>query len=253
MTSAFISCSAFLKAHRFVEYASHQFYHVEAGLWIYYLPNAMKSVDEAIAFREKVLAKRKEGATVFVIRQSVWEMRLTLIQTLIQAKLQKLIAVFARDLRVEIVSEDIAKEFLSRHHLLGFTKGKWYVALFVPPHRMYRFSRNPEILQANNGLLAIAIFGKTIKRNKPGVEGMRSLEWIRLATLPTIRLVGGISKLFDFMFDQEPFDDMMTYVDIETNDARGLMGFGFQVEEMMDPMELTTGFNLGNYKLRYVR
>lgn len=253
MVSNLASCIAFLKAHQFVEQGPQRYYHSEADLWVFYLENQLSSKDEALTLQQEVLNNRKQDANIWVIRASVWEARASLIQRMLQAKLKKLIAVFARDLRLELVSEPTAKEFLTANHLLGFSKGKWYVAIVVPPHRRYRFSQYPEIVQANNGLLAIAIFGKTLIRNRTGVEGMRSLEWIRLATIPSIRLVGGLSKLFDFIQEKEAFDDIMTYVDVESNDARGLQRFGFRLEEITQPIDLPSGFNLGNYKLRYVR
>jgi hypothetical protein len=32
-----------------------------------------------------------------------------------------------------------------------------------------------------------------------------------------------------------------------------LLSLGFHLEELMDPMAISEGFNLGNYKLRYVK
>ena len=45
----------------------------------------------------------------------------------------------------------------------------------------------------------------------------------------------------------------MTYVDIECNDSKGLQAIGFSVEEITDPIAIGDEYNLGNYKLRYVR
>ncbi|MEY2792242.1 MAG: hypothetical protein RJA76_234 [Bacteroidota bacterium] len=215
---------------------------------IIYLETSPNSLEQSNDLQKEVLNLRYKGFLVWVIRQKVWLNKKKLIQILIQSRLQKQLAVFARDIHIKMVSEDVSYAFLEKYHLLGFTKSRFYLGIYIPTHRIHRYSSNglPE-------LIGVAIFGKNLIRKKEGFQGKKSLEWVRLATLPWIRIVGGISKIFNYMEDLEAFDDIMTYVDIESNDAKGLKGFGFHLEEISPPMMVEDEFNLGNYKLRYVK
>ena len=243
----------FLTELQFEEQATNRFFHPNTSLYVYFVETNTNTYANVLEMQKQVIELRKEGAKLWVVRQSVWEKKEALIRRMMLAKLNKLKAVFARDLQVVEVSEVQAKSFLENFHLLGFTHGNRYLGLKIPDHRLFRFQDFDYLNKECNGFLAIAIFGKTITRKKIGYEGMRSLEWIRLATIPSIRLVGGITKFFEYCYKKSPFDDIMTYVDIENNDAKGLMSLGFKLEEITPPLALDKEFNLGNYKLRYVK
>ncbi len=239
---------AFILDFPFEEIRENYFFHSNQNLIIYFLENYQQIENKAIELQKEVISLRGRETNVLVIREQVWLHKAELVKILIKNKLQKRIGVFARDLHVQLISKELAADFLNQYHPLGFTNSRIYLGVYIPKHRAFRFQKNdlPE-------LIAVATFGKNITRKKVGVEGQKSLEWIRLATLPTIRMVGGISKIFHFLHSVEAFDDIMTYVDIEWNDAKGLLNMGFVLEEITLPINLGKEFNLGNYKLRYVK
>jgi len=238
----------FLLSLSFVENENHHFVHPDSRVYIIYKFPCVTTKEEALKLQNEIISLRKQDWKVRVIQQDIWEKKNDLIKWQISRSLLGLQTVFARDLEVHLIDDKIAFSFLEKYHLLGSTKGKYYFALSIPPHREFRFKK-----LGISGMVAVAVFGRTIIRNKVGFEGKKSIEWIRFATLPSIRIVGGITKVFNYLYNLDAYDDIMTYVDIESNDAKGLESIGFQMEEIMDPMALIHGYNLGNYKLRYAR
>lgn len=248
LNTSFDSFREFVTSLSFEQIDNVNFVHKKERIWLIFVADHISSKEEGIEWQQRVLELRKESWTVRLIRKQVWDSKKELICLKIKYMMTGLIAVFARDLSVFSIAAKEADKFLDQYHLLGHTKGVHYVALTIPPHRAFRFEKN-----GINGIVAVAVFGRNIIRKSVGFEGTRSMEWVRFATLPSIRVVGGITKVFDYMYGLEAFDDIMTYVDIESNDAKGLQNIGFQVEEITLPIQLASGFNVGNYKLRYVR
>lgn len=238
----------FVTSLSFVQIDKVNFVHTNERIWLIFTAECISSKEEGIEWQQRVLELRKESWKVRLIRKEVWDIKQELICTQIKHMVTGLTAVFARDLSVFSIAAKEADTFLDQYHLLGRTKGNHYVALSIPPHREFRFEKN-----GMKGIVAVAIFGRNIIRKSAGFEGTRSIEWVRFATLPSIRVVGGITKVFDYLYGLDAYDDIMTYVSIESNDAKGLLGIGFQVEEITLPIQLDRGFNVGNYKLRYVR
>ncbi len=249
MNSYFLTFKDFILKLQFIEKEVGYFYHANSKVILFFVHSNQQSLQAAFDLQDKVLGLRKESWKVLVVREVVWRNKEQLIRSVILFKMQKLISVFARDLHVKKITETEAIDFLQKNHLLGACKGKMYIALYIPPHRAFRFEK----YGFSRKTLAVAVFGKKLTRKKEGFEGQKSIEWARFATLPSIRIVGGISKVFEFVNELSPFDDVMTYVDIESNDAKGLLSLGFHLEDIMDPMAVSEGFNLGNYKLRYVK
>lgn len=248
MSSSFHTFQDFATSLSFQQIDSIHFVHQVDKIWLIFIDEDIAEIEMARKWQQKVLQLRNESWKVRVLRKEVWDQRNELIQVQIKCMLRGLTPVFARDLSVIRITSKEASEFLNKHHLLGATKGNHFIALSIPAHRAFRFEK-----KGLNGIVAVAVFGRNMTRKKVGFEGIRSIEWIRFATLPSIRIVGGITKVFDFLFGLDAYDDMMTYVDIESNDAKGLQRLGFQVEEITSPIQLVNGFNLGNYKLRYGR
>lgn len=248
LTNSFSRFKEFVLQHQFVKQANQSFLHLNAHLKVFFVESGKNTKNASKNLQKQVLELRKNGFQVFVVREENWLNKELLIREIIRYKLQKLIAVFARDLKVSKISASDAKDFLKKNHLLGLVKSRTYIALYIPEHRKFRFEKF-----GFSGIVAVAVFGKNMLRKKEGFEGTKSVEWARFVTLPEIRIVGGITKVFDYLNEMDPFDDVMTYVDIENNDSKGLQNIGFTLEEITEPIQLNDGYNLGNYKLRYVR
>jgi hypothetical protein len=134
----------------------------------------------------------------------------------------------------------------------GFLKGSSYYACIVPPHRFFRGIDSP-YLYKGHPLLAVAVFGKSLVMKEPDLEGFLSGELIEIATLSSIRLVGGLTKFLQAYKDVNPeMHNVMTYVDKEWNTGKGFMSVGFMKIGETEPIQLVNRMNKGNLKLRYV-
>ena len=82
---------------------------------------------------------------------------------------------------------------------------------------------NPERLDINQ---------KWLKEN----GYIRSYEWIRYASLPGIRVIGGMGKLLDAFVEYVKPDDVMSYADLEWSDGEVYRTLGFEQEGVKEPV-----------------
>lgn len=187
----------------------------------------------------------------------IWEDQWIISQLAIEkqliARVKPLRSVFARDTRIVSIDAAVARDFLDKEHVKGFLKGSRYLGCIVPPHRVFRGIESSYTFEGNP-LLAVAVFGKSITMNEPGFEGCISGELVEIATLSSIRLVGGLTKFLQAYKDLHPdLHNVMTYVDKEWNSGKGFMAVGLEKVGDTDPIRFDTiRMNKGNLKLRYV-
>ncbi len=218
-----------------------------------------------LKLRNDILQSRNSGLKKFIIWEDRYIRNPELIESTILLRLGKSKKIHARDLQIIQVSADFAKEFMIKHHILGFAAGKDYLALVYPDHRKYRY-KGPIYPYGNYWVVGMAIFGKRMKLKEFNLSGKYSQELIRFATVSNHHIIGGWSKLLEFQIKQKELNDIMTYVDIEWNDASGLRYLGFKLDQLTKPLyfEMVDNrrrkieslnhadfFNLGNYKLRW--
>lgn len=219
------------------------------------------SLEQIIQLRNELLEARKSGRQVFHLWEDIYLQNPDLIQATISARLGNLNTIHARDLTLLPVENDIAYEFLSKHHILGFSPAKEFIALAYSPHRHFRY-QGPFMAYKDYRIVGMAGFGRTITLKK---DGKSSQELIRFASVAGSQIIGGWSKLLKFHLRSKNIQDIMTYVDLEWNDAKGLFGLGFQLDSLSSPLFFQSinqkriktedcnqadFFNLGNYKLR---
>jgi hypothetical protein len=84
-------------------------------------------------------------------------------------------------------------------------------------------------------LIAVATFSNARRWIKDGKE-IRSYEWTRYASLPDLRVSGGMGKLLKaFIKEVEP-DDIMSYADLEWSEGDVYKTLGFREELPKDPV-----------------
>lgn len=204
-------------------------------------------------------------AAVIEIWEDIWVARYPQVMQFLTGLTKPLKSVFARDTRIVSISAEAARNFLDTNHLMGFSKGALYVGCVVPPHRQFR-GIGSEFSWDGNPLVGVAVFGKPMVMKEAGMVGELSGELIKLATLPSIRLVGGITKFLDAYHSIHPVHNVMTYIDLDWNSGKGFLSIGFKVIEKMPPLlfKLVDGkrvavaqfadaevWTKGNLKLRY--
>ena len=84
-------------------------------------------------------------------------------------------------------------------------------------------------------MVAVATFSNARKWVK-GDSTVRSYEWIRYASLPGLRISGGMGKLLKaFIEDVQP-DDIMSYADLEWSEGAVYEQLGFTLEGKKNPV-----------------
>ncbi len=217
------------------------FQSIAEGLWRHESSNA----------RIKAMPGESEEGDM-CIWEDQWMLRRFSIEKQIIARITSLRSVFARDTRIVQIDAETAREFLDKEHVKGFLKGSSYFGCIVPPHRVFRGIESPYIHEGHP-LLAVAVFGKSFLMKEPGLEGCLSGELTEIATLSSIRLVGGLTKFLQAYKELHPeTHNVMTYVDKEWNTGKGFLSVGFTKIGETAPIQLGNRINKGNLKLRYV-
>jgi hypothetical protein len=217
------------------------FQSIADGLWLH----------DASKVRIKAMPGNSDEGDM-CIWEDQWMLRRASIEKHIIARTTTLCSVFARDTRIVAIDAETAREFLDKEHVKGFLKGSSYFGCIVPPHRVFRGIESPNVFEGHP-LLAVAVFGKSFRMKEPDLVGCLSGELTEIATLSSIRLVGGLTKFLQAYKDLHPeTHNVMTYVDKEWNTGKGFLSVGFTKIGETDPIQLGNRMNKGNLKLRYV-
>jgi hypothetical protein len=191
--------------------------------------------DEISTFQQEIMDLRKDGFSAFRIWEDVWNPKKEFILSFLQFQIDKPVSIFARDTKVVMLEEKDVRDFANKNHLLGFLKGKTYLACVVPPHRQFRVNKS-EFEIDGNPIIAIAVFGKNrVFKTKDG-HSQISAELIQICTDPSVRLVGGLTKLISFYTSIHQVDDVMTYSDLEWSEGIAFQKIGFVHEFSTAPL-----------------
>jgi len=217
-------------------------------------------------WQELIIQNRSKFDCFLCIWEDNWYHKGDFIKTYIHHLLHGNTSIFARDLKVDFITEKLASDFMDKSHILGQSKGKTYLGIFVPPHRHFRRITS-SFEWESNPLVAVAVFGKTLVMKDPEFLGQKSTELVRFSSLPGTRIIGGISKALAFYQKTFQVDNVMTYVDMEWNTGHGFLGMGFKLESTTNSLlfkmdasmnrvlvtnwEEANACNAGNFKLRY--
>lgn len=139
--------------------------------------------------------------------------------------------VFARKCSVRRIDKNTAAAFLNANHRMGDTTARYQYGAFL---------NKAEYGLEAGALVAVATFSNARRM----LDGTRSYEWIRYASVNGIRVVGGMGKLLEAFASEIKPDDVMTYVDTSVSDGASYLELGFNPSGTIS----RTGFT--NLKLR---
>lgn len=139
-------------------------------------------------------------------------------------------SVFARNCSARRIDRPAAAAFLDANHRMGYATSRYCYGLFVD-----RSTGGAECRLEPGTLVAVAAFSNA-RRWQKGDRRVASYEWVRYASLPEVRVVGGMGKLLDaFVGDVCP-DDVVTYVDTKWSDGDAYRELGFLEEGVVEKM-----------------
>lgn len=165
------------------------------------------------------------GEYPMIITEDRWRKRKGSLHQRLMAHLGRHSQAYARNCEVRRIDKAAAAAFLNETHSYGDAACKYRYGLFLKCHSGHTASLTDKGASAGD-LIAVASFSGA-RRWKKGDIIIRSYEWIRYASLPGMRVSGGMGKLLQaFIRDVRP-DDIMSYADLEWSkgDVYGMLGF----------------------------
>lgn len=179
----------------------------------------------------------KEGYPL-IIPEDRWKRQKEMMEARILAHLEIFSQAYARNCKVMRIEKAEAQEFLEKNHSYGDAACKYRYGLYLMRHTGHLTDTNQDDrseASLKGKLIAVATFSNARKWIKDGKE-IRSFEWTRYASLPDMRINGGMGKLLKaFIKDAEP-DDIMSYADLEWSEGNVYKLLGFEPEERKVPV-----------------
>lgn len=175
--------------------------------------------------------KSTEGYPL-IITEDRWKNRKKMMQSRVLAHLEVFGTVYARNCEIRRIEKEEAQGFLRQHHSYGYAACKYRYGMFL--------RRNTGNLCSTNGiepdtLVAVATFSNARRWIKSDQE-IRSYEWIRYASLPHLRISGGMGKMLKTFIKEVNPDDIMTYADMEWSEGNVYRDLGFSLEGEKEPV-----------------
>ena len=175
----------------------------------------------ATAIEQLVSDLSSRGVDVILLTEDRWRRQNEMMKARLLAHLECFTPVFARNCQVRKIEKEESAAFLAANHSYGDASCRYRYGLFL--------KKSPETL------VAVTTFSNARKWQK-GDKVIKSYEWTRYASLPGIRISGGMGKMLKaFIRDQRP-DDIMSYADLEWSEGRVYEQLGFVLEGKKDPV-----------------
>lgn len=142
------------------------------------------------------------------IYEDLWFTKGEIIRNRLKAVLGKGDAVYARKCRVANINSYIAREFLDKNHILGYSKSKFFYGLVYCDQ-----------------LVAVAAFSASRPMTREGGV-INSFEWVRYASQGSLRVIGGMGRLLGAFVDDQRPQEVMSYADLDWGGYSGFKSNG---------------------------
>lgn len=181
------------------------------------LKSAMESITKAY------------GQRPVMITADRWKSQRKMMEKRLPAHLEVFFPVFARNCEIRRIEKAEAAAFLNANHSYGDAACRYRYGMFLKRHTGRRAADIHMDYLTPGTLVAVAEFSNARKWQK-GDKVIRSYEWTRYASLPDIRINGGMGKMLrHFIKEAEP-DDIMSYADLEWSEGEVYEHLGFVLE-----------------------
>ena len=155
-----------------------------------------------------------------------------MMQFRLLAHLKIFTQIYARNCEVKKIDKQTAAEFLDKNHSYGDAKCRYRYGLYLKRHTGHNAGDN---MLTPGTLVAVATFSNARKWIK-GDKTIRSYEWTRYASLPQVRVNGGMGKLLKAFIEEVRPDDIMSYADLEWSEGGVYETLGFKAEGIKSPV-----------------
>lgn len=171
-----------------------------------------------------------------IVTEDRWHLQPEAMQKRILAHLEIFNPIYARNCEVRRIDKALAKVFLEANHSYGHAACRYCYGMYLKRHTGHIAQQ--AAAHDSGTLVAVATFSNARKWAK-GDKIIRSYEWTRYASLPDVRLSGGMGRMLKtFIKDVQP-DDIMSYADLEWSAGDVYRQLGFELEGQKAPVLFT--------------
>ena len=198
-----------------------------------------QSPEEAAEQSEKikdVIAQHllKTGKYPLIIPEDRWHKQPEMMKARLLAHLEIFTPIYARNCEIRRIDKPTAAEFLNRTHSYGNAACKYRYGMFLKRSTGHIAKEGRCDIPAET-LIAVGTFSNARKWIKNGKE-IRSYEWTRFASLPGLRISGGMGRILKAFIEEVQPDDIMSYADLEWSEGTVYEQLGFTLEGQKDPV-----------------
>ena len=207
------------------------------------IPVTATSLSEAEAASERcrtviAILREKDGKYPIIITEDRWNRQRRMMEDRLLSHLEIFSQIYARNCEVRKIDKKTAGEFLNANHSYGDATCRYRYGLYLKRHTGHTAAEETGSHIVPGTLIAVATFSNARKWIKADKE-IRSYEWTRYASLPEVRLSGGMGKMLnEFIKDVNP-DDIMTYADLEWSEGKVYEKLGFLLEGEKAPVSFS--------------
>lgn len=174
-----------------------------------------------------------------VITEDRWYSQKAMTQARLLAHLEVFSQAFARNCEIRRIEKKEAQEFLQTNHSYGYAACRYHYGMFLKRqtgHLAEGLPVKPGMTEVRPGtLVAVATFSNSRKWVK-GDKDIRSYEWTRFASLPGLRISGGMGRMLKAFINEVKPDDIMSYADLEWSEGNVYKTLGFELEGKKEPV-----------------
>ena len=168
-----------------------------------------------------------------IVTEDRWHLQPEAMQKRILAHLKIFNPIYARNCEVRRIDKTLAKVFLEANHSYGHAACRYCYGMFLKRHTGHIAQQITSY--APGTLVAVATFSNARKWSK-GDKIIRSYEWTRYASLPDVRLSGGMGRMLKTFIKEVKPDDIMSYADLEWSAGDVYSQLGFTLEGHKAPV-----------------
>lgn len=192
--------------------------------------------EQAEAWKEVSRIKNETGIYPLIISQDRWHSQSRMTKERILAHLEIFTQIYARNCEVKRLDKKTAADFLDENHSYGDAACRYRYGLYLKRHTGH--NSNSDMGVKPGTLVAVATFSNARKWKK-GDKVIKSYEWTRYASLPGLRVAGGMGKLLQTFIKEVNPDDIMSYADLEWSEGGVYEQLGFTCESVKGPVIFT--------------
>ena len=189
------------------------------------------AVQHSAANEEITLLRSKTGRYPLIVTEDRWRRQNEAVRLRILSHLEIFSQIYARNCEIRRIDKATACAFLTANHSYADAACRYRYGLYLKRHTGHNaiISGSDRQSPAPGTLVAVATFSNARKWLK-GDKTIRSYEWTRYASLPDVRLSGGMGKILKTFIKEVNPDDIMTYADLEWSEGGVYEQLGFTLE-----------------------